>query len=648
MHTVSVHDISLAFGDRDILQNLSFTLTSVSRVALAGANGSGKTTLMKVLSGLQQSDSGQLQISRGCRITYLPQAAYVAGSKSVYDEAETAFHRFIPLLKRREEIEHQLASCSPDAPPPASLVNELDLLHQQLSESAYYDRERHIYRILTGLGFTLQDLKRKCSEFSGGWNMRIGLAKILLSSPDLMLLDEPTNYLDIDARIWLAGFLKDFPGGVMLVSHDRQFLDDTADEIWSLHQGELSRFTGSYSDFEAWRRLETEKLVQAYHQQQREIERIEQFIRRFRYKASKASQVQSRITYLEKLKRIEIPPYLKRMQVRFPDPPRTGDEVMHLRGLGKSYGTLEVFSDLDLFIRRGDRIAVTGRNGAGKTTLIRIIAGMDQQFTGFRIPGTDTVIGYFQQDIDQILQGSRSVYDEVRSNVPESAAPMVRGALGSFLFHGDDVFKPLSVLSGGEKTRVQLLKLLLNGCTMLVLDEPTNHLDLMSKEVLLDALKQYRGTLVYVSHDQAFIKELSEKILYFSHEPPKLYDGDYDYFLWKIRKEEEENGKEDAVPSVSRQNAGKTQSQHREQKRQRNRIRYLESEEQRIMEDIETAEQEVQQLHHLMSQPEQYLNGDAMKQYQQRLEQFERKQEELTEQWDALHSELSSYKEAGP
>jgi len=644
MHTVSFQDVSLAYGDQDILNQLSFTMDENSRTALAGANGSGKTTLMKVLSGDLPPDSGTVEVSKGTRISYVPQIIELEEKHSLYDEVHQAFDRFIPMLERKKEIETKLSSYGPEAPPAQSLIDELDLLYEQLEKSSYYQRDRQIYSVLFGLGFQKHDFSRSCSEFSGGWKMRIALARKLLESPDILLLDEPTNYLDIDARVWLTGFLQRYHGGFMLVSHDKQFLDDTISEVFSLFNGSITRYSGNYSDFERFEKQEQEKLIHAYRQQQQEIQRIEQFIQRFRYKDSKAAQVQSRITYLDKMEKIELPVHMKHISISFPKPSRSGRDVLSLNGICKSYGDIQVIDSFSLFLRRGDRIAVTGRNGAGKSTLMRIIAGTDREFSGERREGTGVHIGYFRQDIDEVLKGEQSVLDEVRSAAPQPLIPSVRDYLGSFLFSGDDVFKPLDVLSGGERSRVQLVKLLLQNYNLLVLDEPTNHLDINAKEVLLQALKEYQGTLVFVSHDQHVIRELAESIIYFSPSGIETFQGGYEYFLWKI------SGREEEAEAAPRQEKSTPQTRegkkrYQEQKRMRNRLKGLKEEEAQIIADIESSESRMKELHESMAMPEYYQQGEALRQLKQQISEEELHHEKLLSRWHELNEEIAECRE---
>jgi ATP-binding cassette subfamily F protein 3 len=395
----------------------------------------------------------------------------------------------------------------------AALLEEHHRIQEAVEASGYYRREADISMILGGLGFSREDFDRDTGEFSGGWQMRIALAKVLLERPDILLLDEPTNYLDIEARGWLESWLKDFSGGYLQVSHDRYFLDVTVNEVYELFQGTLKRYAGNYSAYETIRRQEMESLVKRYEAQQEEIARTEALIRRFRYKATKAAFAQELIKRLEKIERIEIPENLKRISISFPPPPHAGRIALNLEGLGKSYGDRRIFSGLDLTLESGERLVVVGRNGAGKTSLLRIIAGADTAFEGAYRYGAGIQAGYFSQDAAETMNGSRQVLEFLESEAPTALIPRIRDMLGAFLFRGDDVYKSLSVLSGGEKSRLALLRILLKPVNLLILDEPTNHLDLQSKDILLDTLVSFGGTIIFVSHDRGFMEALSTKTL---------------------------------------------------------------------------------------------------------------------------------------
>ncbi|AEF86536.1 ABC transporter, ATP-binding protein [Treponema primitia ZAS-2] len=535
--------VSLAFGDRDILKEVGLNLAAGSRAALAGINGSGKSTLMKVIAGKLAPDSGERAVQKGCRVSYLPQSGIVHRGSTLREEAETAYSGIIALLEEIEAIGRTLETAKADDSRTVALLEEHHRLQEAVENSGYYSRDQSIAMVLSGLGFSPEDLDRQTEEFSGGWQMRIALAKVLLEKADILLLDEPTNYLDIEARSWLELWLKNFTGGYLLVSHDRYFLDVTVNEVYELFQGRLKRYVGNYSAYEQVRQTELDSLLKRYAAQQEEIAKAEDLIRRFRYKATKAAMVQERIKKLEKMERIEIPESLKKISIAFPRPPHSGRIAMTLEGIGKSYGDRPILSGLGLTLESGEKLVVVGRNGAGKTTLLRILAGSDSKFSGSVQYGAGIQPGYFSQDAAETMTGSQQVVEYLEREAPTELIPRVRDMLGAFLFRGDDVYKPISVLSGGEKSRLALLRMLLKPMNLLILDEPTNHLDLQSKDILLDTLKKYSGTIIFVSHDRAFMEALSTKTLELSArgaEQPaaaRLFYGDYGYYLDRIERE---------------------------------------------------------------------------------------------------------------
>ncbi|MCL2602069.1 MAG: ATP-binding cassette domain-containing protein, partial [Treponema sp.] len=509
MSFVQFSKVSLAFGDRDILKDVSLNLAAGSRAALAGANGAGKSTLMKVIAGKIQPDSGDRAVQKGCRVSYLPQSGIVHRGKTLREEAEAAYSGILLVIARMEELGRELEKSSGETSRTKPLLEEYHQCQTEVENSGFYRREAEIAQVLSGLGFSPDDMGRETGEFSGGWQMRIALAKALLENPDIMLLDEPTNYLDIEARSWLEGWLRSFPGGCLLVSHDRYFLDATINEVFEVFQGGLKRYAGNYSTYEKLRAAELESLVKRYNAQQEEIEKNEALIRRFRYKASKAAFAQELVKRLEKMERIEIPENLKKISISFPQPPHSGRIALTMEGIGKRYGQRQVLSGLDLTVEAGERLLVAGPNGAGKTTLLRIISGGDSECEGSVKHGAGITTGYFSQDAAENLSGSETVEQFIEDAAPTHLVPKVRSMLGAFLFRGDDVFKPLSVLSGGEKSRLALLRMLLNPINLLILDEPTNHLDLQSKDILLDCLGAFTGTIIFVSHDRGFMEALA-------------------------------------------------------------------------------------------------------------------------------------------
>ena len=638
--------------------NASLSMDDSSRIALAGANGTGKSTLMKLLAGLMAPDGGEISRSPGARVRYLPQSGMVYRGRTLREEAEDAFGELHDMVARFEQLSEILV----ENPHDEAALTELGELQHMVEESRYYERERHIGQVLSGLGFSEADFARDTSEFSGGWQMRIALAKLLLADADFLLLDEPTNYLDIDAREWLLEYLASFHGGVMLVSHDRYFMDRMCSEVAELFLSRLTVYKGNYSRYEKRREEELAELQKRYEEQQAEIQKLESFISRFRYNASKASLVQSRIKQLEKIDRIELPDHLKPVHIRFPSPPHSGKHVVRLNDVERSYGDVEVLRDVNLEVERGERVALIGANGAGKSTLMRIIAAQDPEFSGEMKDGSDVVRGYFAQDSAEALVGAQSILEEVEAHAPSELMPKIRDLLGSFLFRGDDVYKPLDVLSGGEKTRVALLKLLLSPSNLLILDEPTNHLDITSKDVLLGALAQWSGTLVFVSHDRHFIARLATSIVRLESQERgasrmTVYPGGWDYFEWMTRKEDGESGNIRADGSGSAGASGGADESgkagnvnptgkraHAHIKAQRSRIAKLEKTEASLLQRTEEIEADLAELQEQMSRPENYRDGERMREMQQALAQGRETHERLLQEWESVDAELSELK----
>jgi ATP-binding cassette subfamily F protein 3 len=658
MAFVQFSKISLAFGDRDILKDVSLNLAdnaagrAGSRACLAGANGSGKSTLMKVIAGELPADSGDRAVQKGTRISYLPQSGIVHKGQSLRDEAETAFAPMRAMLDEAERIGGLLETAKSGDDAVAALVEEHHRLQEQVENSGYYRREALITLVLTGLGFALNDLDRDTGEFSGGWQMRIALAKVLLKQPDILLLDEPTNYLDIEARAWLENWLEKFPGGLLLVSHDRFFLDVTVNEVYEIFQGSLKCYAGNYTAYEKKRQAELAGLMKRYAQQQEEIAKTEALIRRFRYKASKAAFAQELIKRLDKMERIEIPESFKKISISFPPPPRSPRVALSIEGLGKSYGSRQVLSGLDLSLDSGERLVVAGPNGAGKTTLLRILSGGDSDFTGTVKYGAGISAGYFSQDAAETMQGSEQVLEFMEAQAPMALIPKVRDMLGAFLFRGDDVYKSVSVLSGGEKSRLALLCMLLKPMNLLILDEPTNHLDLHSKDILLDSLQQFAGTIIFVSHDRAFMEALSTKTLELSPGAgpdgvypaaparARLFYGNYGYYLEKISGGTINGDTNNSDNIIINNNVNKNVAEQRQHNKQRQaEARRLERQEAELLNAIETLEKEKNRLEAELSNPAVYSNGEKARAVKLKLDECTAAITEKTAEWEALAAE---------
>ncbi|MBE6347316.1 MAG: ABC-F family ATP-binding cassette domain-containing protein [Spirochaetaceae bacterium] len=651
MSFVQFSKVSLAFGDRDILKDVSINLSAGTKAALTGANGSGKSTLMKVLAGLVTADSGDRAFEKGTRIGYLPQSGIVHTGCTLKEEADKGFQFGYDLVAEMEQIAEQLTS-----PQKTSAQDKLLERHHEIQEKLeeidWYRKEVIAQQILIGLGFELSDLERRVEEFSGGWQMRIALAKALLAKPDILLLDEPTNYLDIEARSWLEQFLKDFKGGFLLVSHDRYFLDVTINEVYELFNGNLNRYPGNYSHYEKVREVELESLIARYEIQQEEIRKLEDFIRRFGYKATKAAQAQERQKMLDKMERIEIPETLKKIHFTFPPAPHSGRLVVTLENLNKTWISENyenhVIKDLDLVIENGDRLVVAGRNGAGKSTLLRIISGNDADFSGTVKLGSGVSIGYFSQDNAETLKGSMSILEFLEAESPLELIPKLRDMLGAFLFRGDDVFKSIDVLSGGEKSRLALLRILLKPVNLLILDEPTNHLDLHSKDVLLKALKDFGGTVIFVSHDRGFIESLANRVLELKPGEAKVFPGDYKYYLEQIGKLEQGEVSQPtnkSNSSVQNDEPKKTASQlsREETKRLQAEKRRLEKEEERLMTEISELEEQKATLEEKLSTPEVYSDGILCKEITEQVSQIEEKLTQLNSRWEEVSEKLAEY-----
>lgn len=634
MAFVQFSQVSLAFGDRDILKNVTINLQTGSKVALTGANGSGKSTLIRVLAGLVAPDSGNRAVQKDCRIAYLPQSGLTHHGCTLKEEADKAFEFGYEIQNKIDEIGTKLQSNPSNMD---ALVLEQSELIQKLEDSQWHRRDATAESVLLGLGFSREDFSKQTEQFSGGWQMRIALAKALMQNPDILLLDEPTNYLDIEARNWLETFLQNYNGGFLLVSHDRYFLDVTINEVYELFNGDLKRYPGNFSHYEKVREVELKTLIAEYEQQQQEINKLEDFITRFGYKATKAAQAQEYQKKLDKMVRIEIPESLKKIHFSFPPAPHAGRLVLRLKDICKSYdGVHKVLDNLELTVENGQRLVVSGRNGAGKSTLLRIIAEQDKDFTGEIIPGAGIKIGYFSQDNAETIKGKETILEYVEARAPLELIPKLRDMLGAFLFRGDDVYKSLDMLSGGEKSRVALLLLLLSPVNLLILDEPTNHLDIHSKDVLLEALKGFGGTVIFVSHDRGFIEQLATQVLHLEPGISRYYPGDYVFYMEQMEKQNQQE--EENVSAAPALKAASAATSWEEQKKIEAERRKKEREISRLEAEITQLEDKKKELENKMADPSVYSNGEKAKAVQREIEEVALKIEEFTEKWMEISS----------
>ncbi|HVZ22687.1 MAG TPA: ABC-F family ATP-binding cassette domain-containing protein [Vicinamibacterales bacterium] len=662
---IQLSDLTKSFGDRTLLEHVTWQIGDGDRVGLCGPNGAGKTTLLKMLAGLDEPDSGSIVKPASLTIGYLPQDGLAHRGRTVFAEASSAFQPLLDIKAEMHDIEHRLGDESiPQAEHDGMLARYSDLQDRfRLDEG--YSMDLRIATVLRGLGFTQQDLERPCETFSGGWQMRIALAKLLLGRPNLLLLDEPTNHLDLEARNWLEEYLGAYPYAVILVSHDRYFLDAVVTRITDLNLRKLTDYVGNYSKYVEQRDAMLERLRQAKREQDEEVARVKMFIDRFRYQATKAAQVQSRIKLLEKVVPIEVPPERKRIHFHFPACAKSGRTVLELQHVRKSYGDLTVFRDLSLHIERGDRIALVGPNGAGKSTLMRMLSGEEAPDGGTRTLGHQVVIEYFAQDEATRLTPTLTVYETLEAGSPNDMVPAIRTILGGFLFSGDDIYKKVGVLSGGERTRLAVARMLLRPSNTLLLDEPTNHLDLDSKDVLLEALEDYGGTLIMVSHDRYFVERLATKIIEIGHGAASVYPGRYDEFLWSKEHQGEQVVPKGATPTpkarpqvappaVARRGepsgppAGPAPSRE-ERKRldaeRKKKQREAEALQKRIA-DLESRiadrERQVKELEAAMAAPGFYENHEASKPVIDRHQALMWEVGDLMAQWEALQEHAAS------
>jgi ATP-binding cassette subfamily F protein 3 len=658
MPSVILTEVNLAFGERTILKSVNLNLSKNRKLALAGANGSGKSTLMRILIGELKPDLGTVVRDKNTRISYMPQSGSGGSADrssslsldlgcTVYEHVEKAFAAEAELEQQLRAAELELGGHRESSPELTRLLERHHGLQEQLERSGYYRRAERIERILQGLGFARDEFEQPAGSFSQGWQMRISLARVLCEGADLLLLDEPTNFLDLEARIWLEGFLQETAAGVLVVSHDRYFLDTTVNEVAELYQGNLNIYPGSFSSYERRRIQELEQIAEAYERQQEEIARTEQFIRRFRYKATKARQVQSRVKALERMERIEAPPVHKTLHFSFPEAPRSGRLSAQIEGLAKAYDGKTVFAGVGLTLSRGEKWALVGPNGVGKSTLMRLLAGREEADAGTIRYGSGVQVGYYSPEEVENLEEAKSVEELVTGWAPTEMVPHVRSLLGAFLFRGDEVYKPVVVLSGGEKSRLALVRLLLQPANLLFLDEPTNHLDLQSKDILLDALKRYSGTVVFVSHDRNFIDALAERVAEVGGGLIRPYPGDYAYYLWRKNQEEGNSEASDrsepSRPVESYDPQGSFRELREQSKAQKREQRRLEREEEQLLATMEELDEEGSRLEHLLSEEAVYRDGQRVREIKERLEAITNRRELLMRRWESVDKQQKEF-----
>ncbi len=643
---LSINDLSLQYGSKHIFKNVSAQIHTGDRVGLVGVNGTGKSTLLKIMCRQQDVDPGIVTAASWFSVAYLPQEIHAdLGERSLYEEAESAFADVLAKERELQEVSRELAVLDEDDPKIKELLTRQGDLQHAVEGCDIFRMRPRIEQILTGLGFSQPDMERKVSSFSGGWIMRLLLAKLLLQKPSLLLLDEPTNHLDLDSLTWLESFLQQYQGALIVISHDRTFLDRVTSTTWELSLGRLTVYRGNYSHYlvEKEQRMELERA--AYDNQQALIKQTERFITRFRAKSTKAKQVQSRVRQLEKMERLELSETDRSIYFSFPPATPSGRDVLMLDKVNKTYGKQQVFKDVEFDLQRGDKLAVVGVNGAGKTTLLKILAGLEPAEGEIR-QGHNVILTYFGQHQAQELSGELSILDTVYHAADEMTITQVRSLLGAFLFTGDEVDKKVQVLSGGEKSRVALARMLVRPANLMLLDEPTNHLDISSQEVLQDAMAQYEGTIIVVSHNRFFVNSFVNKVLEIRDGKAAVYEGNIDDYLAQREKLESLDAEKNEVREQhSAQNREDT-SENRVDKKKQRKQRALEREKlnkklgpwkkknDQAEKEIERLEIRKSELEELMADPDLYGDQEKWAQVSKEYAEVERRLERAYSQWE--------------
>ncbi|MBK1833356.1 ATP-binding cassette domain-containing protein [Roseibacillus ishigakijimensis] len=657
---LSIKNLRVEFGPRVVFADLSFSINDGERIAFAGHNGAGKSTLMKCIAGVLPPNGGEITKPKHHRIGYLPQEGIHVKGKTVYEETESAFGEAQELQRELNELEGELDKHDPRSDPYSKILErmgELDLALEHFDPSRIRPK---IQSVLAGLGFQPEDLDRDCGEFSGGWQMRIAMAKLFLAEPEILLLDEPTNHLDITAQNFMEGYLHNYRGAIALISHDRSLMDALVTRTIAFHHGRAEEFKGNYSDYEVQLAERQEIRLKQKKAQDREIEQMERFINRFRASANKASLVQSRIKQLEKIERIEIDAEESQVSFRFPDPPPTTQSVAKLERAGKTYGDQIIFKDFDFEIERKEKIAIVGPNGAGKSTFCRLITGEEEPSNGQHELGAKTLPSFFNQNHADELDPNLTILETVEKVAARGNALSARDILGCFLFRGDDVFKKIGVLSGGERSRVALVRMLVRPANFLILDEPTNHLDMRSQDILQQALIDYEGTLLIVSHNRAFLDPIISKTIEFRpNHDPRLFHGNLSYYLDKVAAEEQQASAQPAPakktalppkPAAKKEEPKPAKTQpgvNRKEQRKaeaaaRQALKPLKNDLEKLEGEIAEIEGAQATLSAELSKPEVAADGDKFQEISHALANLTDKLDKAYSRWDGLTAEIES------
>lgn len=641
---IDVTSISLQFDGNYLFRDVSFKINSGDKAALVGANGSGKTSFLKLLSNDLQPEKGNIFKQKQTSIAYLPQDNVIHSGNSLIDEASSALSDITMLREKEHTLTDSLSNENISEEDRNDIVNNLGEVHQRLEELESYSANSKVEKILTGLGFEENDFQRLTNEFSGGWQMRIALAKLLISQNDLLLLDEPTNHLDLDSLEWLVEFLKSYHGALIIVSHDKHFITETTSKTYEIYNQKFSIYNGDYNSFLNFKDERDQQLIHQYEIQQKKIKETKRFIERFRYKNTKAKQVQSRIKQLQKLESIELPQDESNIKINFPEPPKSGKLNIELSAIKKSYGSNVIFSSLDLQVNRGEKIAFVGPNGAGKTTLAKIIAAKIDFDSGEHNVGYNTSISYYAQDVADNLQKDIDLIETVDGIAENKSARELRSILGAFLFKGDDVFKKVNVLSGGEKSRLALAKILLTKSNFIILDEPTNHLDMSSKKVLQQALINFNGSLILVSHDVDFLHPIVDKVIEVRKGDIKIFNGGIDYYLFKKKEltktENEQTYSNDREPVLNKKNQKRIEAERRQARY--NATKDLVKKISLVEKEIELFDKKEKQLESFLADPDIYKDPQKVAELNEEFQNVKLKLSGVLKTWESLNEELQT------
>jgi ATP-binding cassette subfamily F protein 3 len=641
---IDLFNISLQFNGKYLFQNVNYRISAGDRISLVGANGTGKTSILRIINSEIEPESGNIYKQKNISIGYLPQDQVTHAGRTLIDEAQSALTDIVKLYEKEKQLSQMLSSDQNlNENERIDLVNQLGEVHHRLEELDSFSATSKVEKILLGLGFEENDFDKLTNQFSGGWQMRIALAKILIKQNDVLLMDEPTNHLDFDSLAWLIEFLKAFKGALAVVSHDKNFINQITNKTLEIFNEKFYSYSGDYDSYLKYKAERDEQTVQLYEQQQRKLKDTQRFIERFRYKNTKARQVQSRIKQLEKIDLIELPEDKAEINIRFPEPSKSGRVNIELNNIYKSYGSNKVFSNAEFKVERGEKIAFVGPNGAGKTTLAKIIAGVIDFESGERVIGHNTLISYYAQDVADNLNPELDIIETLDGIAQDKTIGQLRSLLGSFLFTGDDVFKKVGVLSGGEKSRVALCKILLTKSNFIILDEPTNHLDYSSKQILQTALLNFSGSLILVSHDIDFLRPIVNRVVDIRKGNIKNYPGDIDYYLSK--RDELKISETNQIKHFSKDDALSRKEQKRIEAENRQKKYSATKELQRRILETEKRISELEEisknLEIELTDPNIYSNPELTKETTRRFKEAKNELEKILLHWEELNEELS-------